>query len=78
MAACQLSSAETLSDPRLGSNARLDAIAAAVDWAPRQQRSRQPFGYVRALSANFATNMGQAFCFATTFNLRRAAGLIMA
>ena len=30
----QLSLAETLMDPRLGSNARLDAIASAIDWAP--------------------------------------------
>ena len=33
----QLSLAEALADPRLGSNARLDAIAMAIDWAPLEQ-----------------------------------------
>jgi len=33
---------------------------------------------VQARSVNFATNLGQALCFATVFNLRRAAGLAMA
>lgn len=39
---------------------------------------KRVFGYVRARSVNFATNLEQAFCFATVFNLRRAAGLRMA
>jgi IS5 family transposase len=39
---------------------------------------KRVFGYVRARSTNFATNLGQAFCFATVFNLRRAAGRLMA
>jgi IS5 family transposase len=39
---------------------------------------KRVFGYVRARSTNFATNLGQAFCFATVFNLRRAAGLLVA
>lgn len=38
---------------------------------------KRVFGYVRARSVNFATNLGQAFTFATVFNLRRAAGLRM-
>jgi hypothetical protein len=33
MVAGGLSLAEPLLDPRLGSNARLDAISAAIDWA---------------------------------------------
>ena len=30
----QLSFADALSDPRLGANRRLEAIGAAIDWAP--------------------------------------------
>lgn len=33
----QLSLAEALADPRLGSNARLDAIAKAIDWEPLER-----------------------------------------
>jgi len=33
----QLSLAEALADPRLGANARLEAIAAAIDWAPLER-----------------------------------------
>ena len=39
--------------------------------------AKRGFGYVRARSTRFATNLGQAFCFATVFNLRRTAGLAM-
>lgn len=57
----QLSLAETLADPRLGSNARLDAIAAAIDWAPLEalagtlharEKGRRPYSgacMIRAL-----------------------------
>lgn len=34
---------------------------------------KRVFGYVRARSVNFVTNVGQALCFATVYNLRRAA-----
>jgi len=37
--------------------------------------AKRVFGYTRARSVNFMTNLGQAFCCATVFNLRRAAGL---
>ena len=37
--------------------------------------AKRGFGYVRARSTRFATNLGQAFCFATVFNLLRAARL---
>lgn len=37
--------------------------------------AKRVFGYVRARSAKFATNLGQAFCFATVYNLRRAVSL---
>ena len=30
----QLSFADALSDPRLGANRRLEAIGAAIEWAP--------------------------------------------
>lgn len=33
----QLSLAEALADPRLGANARLEAIAKAIDWAPLER-----------------------------------------
>lgn len=33
----QLSLAEALADPRLGSNARLEAIAGAIDWSPLER-----------------------------------------
>ena len=33
----QLSLAEALADPRLGANARLDAISKAIDWAPLER-----------------------------------------
>jgi IS5 family transposase len=36
---------------------------------------KRGFGYVRARSTKFMTNLGQAFRFAPVFNLRRAAGL---
>lgn len=39
---------------------------------------KRVFGYVRARSTNFATNLGQAICFATVYNLRRAATLLAA
>ena len=37
MADQQLSLAETLVDPRLGTNARLDAIGKAIDWGPLER-----------------------------------------
>jgi hypothetical protein len=36
----QLSFADALSDPRLGANRRLEAIGAAIDWAPLAALSR--------------------------------------
>lgn len=41
----QLSFADALSDPRLGANRRLEAIAGAIDWAPL---GRWPGGFARA------------------------------
>jgi IS5 family transposase len=38
--------------------------------------AKRLFGYARARSTNFAVNLGQAFCFATVFNLRRAASIL--
>lgn len=40
--------------------------------------AKQGFGYLRARSCDFMTNLGQALCFATVFNLRRAAGILAA
>jgi IS5 family transposase len=34
------------------------------------------FNYARVRSTNFVVNLGQAFCFATVFNLRRAASAL--
>lgn len=41
MADQQLSLAETLVDPRLGTNARLDAIGKAIDWSPLERLAEQ-------------------------------------
>ncbi|WAC59707.1 transposase [Brevundimonas sp. SL130] len=41
MADQQLSLAETLVDPRLGTNARLDAIGKVIDWAPLEKLAEQ-------------------------------------
>ncbi|MFI4973485.1 MAG: transposase [Caulobacterales bacterium] len=37
--------------------------------------TRRVFGYARARSVKFATNLADVFCLATVFNLRRVAGL---
>ena len=41
MADRQLSLAETLMNPRLGSNVRLEAIARSIDWAPLERLAEQ-------------------------------------
>lgn len=54
--------------------------AIAKRRAPVEQvfgSAKRLFGYVRARSTDFAVNLGQAFCFATVFNLRRAAGVLV-
>ena len=38
--------------------------------------AKRVFGYTRACSTRFIVNLGQAYCFATVFNLRRAASLL--
>lgn len=38
--------------------------------------AKRLFNYTRARSTNFVVNLGQAFCFATAFNLRRAASVL--
>lgn len=61
MPGCQMSLVEALLDPRLGANARLEAIAGVIDWAPVErlagavhpgERGRPPYApgpMVRAL-----------------------------
>jgi hypothetical protein len=61
----QLSLAETLLDPRLGANARLQAISAVIDWGPLErlagslhagQTGRPPYpasAMIRALCTGF-------------------------
>lgn len=43
----QLSLAEALLDPRLGTNARLEAVAKAIDWEPLERLARQVHPGVR-------------------------------
>ena len=40
--------------------------------------AKRLFNYGRVRSTNFAANLGQALCFATVFNLRRAASVMAA
>jgi IS5 family transposase len=40
--------------------------------------TRRVFGYVRARAVKFAINLADMFRLATVFNLRRAAGLLVA
>ena len=40
--------------------------------------AKRLFNYARVRSTNFAANLGQALCFATVFNLRRAASVMAA